>query len=52
MPDTGTEHSSSRKGLAGCRCFVQGAATSLRVLRELGAVLVDINGQHAALSLR
>lgn len=34
------------------RCYVQGTATSLRVLRELGAALVDINGQHSAISLR
>ena len=34
------------------RCFVNGAPTSLRVLRALGAALVDTNGQHAALGLR
>ncbi|KAK9819715.1 hypothetical protein WJX72_001582 [[Myrmecia] bisecta] len=34
------------------RCFVNGAATSVRVLRELGALLVDVNGQHAAFSVR
>lgn len=34
------------------RCFVNGAATSLRVLRELAAELVDVNSQHSAQSLR
>eukprot|EP00887_Chlorella_sp_A99_P005825 scaffold1.g5825.t1 len=34
------------------RCSVNGSPTSLRVLREVGRLLVDINGQHAALSLR
>lgn len=34
------------------RCFVNGAATSLRVLRELAVELVDVNGQHSAQSLR
>jgi len=34
------------------RCFVNGAATPLRVLREVGAALVDVNGQHAAQTLR
>ncbi|KAA6423340.1 MAG: hypothetical protein FRX49_06792 [Trebouxia sp. A1-2] len=34
------------------RCYVNGTATSLRVLRELRAALVDVNGQHAALSIR
>ena len=34
------------------RCYVNGVATSLRVLRELGVALVDFNGQHAAQSLR
>ncbi len=31
---------------------MNGVATSLRVLRELGAALVDFNGQHAAQGLR
>ncbi|MEW5306991.1 MAG: hypothetical protein WDW36_009414 [Sanguina aurantia] len=34
------------------RCYINGTPTSLRVLRALGALLVDTNGQHAALSLR
>ncbi|KAL3146260.1 hypothetical protein ABBQ32_002962 [Trebouxia sp. C0010 RCD-2024] len=34
------------------RCYVNGIATSLRVLREIGSSLVDVNGQHAALSIR
>ncbi|KAL0026315.1 hypothetical protein WJX77_010508 [Trebouxia sp. C0004] len=34
------------------RCYVNGTATSLRVLRELRAALVDVNGQHTALSIR
>ncbi|EIE25588.1 P-loop containing nucleoside triphosphate hydrolase protein [Coccomyxa subellipsoidea C-169] len=34
------------------RCSVNGVSTSLRVLRELGAALVDVNGQHAAQTLR
>ena len=33
-------------------CYVNGAATSLRVLRELGNALVDVNGQNSAQSLR
>jgi hypothetical protein len=39
-------------GMLRSRCFVNGAATSLRVLRELAAELVDVNGQHSAQSLR
>lgn len=35
-----------------CRCFVNGTATSLRVLREIGAAMVDVNGQNAAGSIR
>ena len=31
---------------------MNGTATSLRVLREIGAALVDVNGQHAALEIR
>ncbi|BDA41836.1 DNA repair protein RecN [Coccomyxa sp. Obi] len=34
------------------RCSVNGVSTSLRVLKELGAALVDVNGQHAAQTLR
>jgi hypothetical protein len=34
------------------RCFVNDVATSLRVLRDLGALLVDGNNQQAALALR
>ncbi|KAK9798188.1 hypothetical protein WJX73_001384 [Symbiochloris irregularis] len=30
------------------RCYVNGAAVSLRSMRELGEALVDVNGQHAA----
>ena len=36
----------------GGRCYINSAATSLRVLREVGEALVDINGQHAAQRLR
>ena len=39
-------------GMLRSRCFVNGAATSLRVLRELASELVDVNGQHSAQSLR
>lgn len=34
------------------RCYINGVATSLRVLRELGSVLVDTNGQHSSQSLK
>ncbi|GFR51418.1 hypothetical protein Agub_g13706 [Astrephomene gubernaculifera] len=34
------------------RVFLNGCPTSLRVLRELGAALVDANGQHASAGLR
>jgi hypothetical protein len=34
------------------RCFINGALTSMRVLRTVGALLVDTNGQHAAIGLR
>jgi len=34
------------------RCFINGALTSMRVLRAVGAALVDTNGQHAAVGLR
>ena len=34
------------------RCAVNGAVTSLRVLREIAAAFVDINGQNSAQSLR
>ena len=34
------------------RCFINGAATSLRVLRDLGGILVDANTQNAALTLK
>lgn len=34
------------------KCVVNGAHTSLRVVRELANLLVDVNGQNAALSLR
>lgn len=33
------------------KCFINGAATSLRVLREIGR-LIDLNGQHASLRLK
>ena len=42
----------SVKRVWGHRCYVNGVATSLRVLRELGGALVDFNGQHAAQGLR
>ena len=34
------------------RCFINGAPTSLRVLRDLGGLLVDANAQNAALALK
>ncbi|GIL84863.1 hypothetical protein Vretifemale_13442 [Volvox reticuliferus] len=34
------------------RVFLNGSPTSLRVLREVGALLVDTNGQHSSMSLR
>jgi DNA repair protein RecN (Recombination protein N) len=34
------------------RVLINGAASSLRVLRALGALLADVNGQHASLALR
>lgn len=34
------------------RCSLNGVATSVRVLREVGRLLVDVNGQHAALALK
>ncbi|GMH43682.1 hypothetical protein BSKO_11604 [Bryopsis sp. KO-2023] len=34
------------------RCFVNGAATSLRVLRDIGGFLVDVNGQNSSQLLR
>ena len=40
------------KAASARRCHVNGVATSLRVLRELGLSLVDVNGQHAAQTLR
>jgi DNA repair ATPase RecN len=32
--------------------LINGVASSLRVLRALGALLADVNGQHASLALR
>ena len=34
------------------RCYLNGAPTSLRILRELGAMLVDANAQDSAQALR
>ncbi|EFJ47154.1 hypothetical protein VOLCADRAFT_117930 [Volvox carteri f. nagariensis] len=34
------------------RVYLNGAASSLRVLRELGSLMVDMNGQHSTTSLR
>jgi DNA repair ATPase RecN len=34
------------------RVLINGVASSLRVLRALGALLADVNGQHASLALR
>lgn len=34
------------------KCSLNGTATSLRVLREIGRALVDVNGQHAALNMK
>lgn len=42
----------SQSSGARSRCFLNGAATSLRVLRELGALIVDSNSQHASIGLR
>lgn len=39
-------------GGARSHCSINGAATSLRVLKLLGTLLVDSNGQHSSLSLR
>jgi DNA repair ATPase RecN len=39
-------------GGARSRCSINGAPTTLRVLREVGRALVDVNGQHAALAMR
>lgn len=44
--------SSADGGLTRSRCYVNGAATSQRILRELGAMMVDANIQHSALALR
>lgn len=42
---------SSRAALRS-RCFVNGAPVTLRALRALGGLLVDLNGQHSSLALR
>ena len=42
----------AEQGLLRSRCYVNGVATSLRVLREIGIALVDVNGQHAAQTVR
>ena len=42
----------AQQGLVRSRCYVNGVATSLRVLREIGIALVDVNGQHAAQTVR
>ena len=42
----------AEQGLVRSRCYVNGVATSLRVLREIGIALVDVNGQHAAQTVR
>ncbi|GIL53523.1 hypothetical protein Vafri_9112 [Volvox africanus] len=34
------------------RVFLNGSPSSLRILREVGALLVDTNGQHSSMSLR
>jgi hypothetical protein len=34
------------------RVLINGVASSLRVLRALGALLADVNGQHASLALK
>jgi DNA repair ATPase RecN len=34
------------------KCFLNGSSTSLRVLREIGRALVDVNGQHASLNMK
>ncbi|GAX72980.1 hypothetical protein CEUSTIGMA_g432.t1 [Chlamydomonas eustigma] len=47
VTDPGSSSRSTRS-----RCYVNGVATSLRVLRDLGTLLVDGNNQHAALALR
>lgn len=52
--DTVTIRREILNGPSGTRskCSLNGAATSLRVLRELGRALVDVNGQHAAISMK
>ena len=42
----------SPTGSTRSRCTLNGVSTSLRILREVGRALVDVNGQHAALSMR
>ena len=34
------------------KCSLNGVATSLKTLKEVGRALVDVNGQHAALSMK
>lgn len=34
------------------RCSVNGTTTSLRVLREIGNLLVDVNGQNSSQALK
>jgi DNA repair ATPase RecN len=52
--DTLTIRREIQSGALGTRskCSLNGTATSLRVLKEIGRVLVDVNGQHAALSMK
>lgn len=42
----------STKSRARSTCFINGAATPLKILRKLGAALVDVNAQNAGVSLR
>ena len=34
------------------KCYVNGAATPLKILRQIGSSLVDVNGQNASTALR
>jgi DNA repair ATPase RecN len=42
----------TKGGKVKSRCYINGSATTLRVLRLLSEVLVDVNGQGMSASLR
>jgi len=59
LPQTGggdlavrREISVSQEGKLKSRCFVNGSATTLRVVRLIGSALVDVNGQGCSAELR